>query len=104
MGELPVSPTVIVKTHVYTPQPEITFTPPRFIAIPEADWLSESYHYYDRDLDSTFTIPAGWKITQDLSKAGLAMPGTANPPPLGKDGCYDSWKKFFKDFSQCQTI
>ncbi len=83
-----------------TATPSLTPVPHPAIAIPPADWLSNSYQYYDSNLDATFTIPNGWIIVNDPSAAGLSMPGV-RPQPI--NACYPSEKEFFKDFSQCQS-
>ncbi len=71
------------------------------ITIPPADWLRNSYQYYDSNLDASITVPNGWGIVNDPSTAGEAMPGQT-PQPIGK-WCSSDLKNFFKDFSQCPT-
>src|SRR6266568_1498825 len=72
------------------------------ITIPPADCLNNSYQYYDANLDATFYIPNSWTIYNDPSNAGMGGP---NPPrTIGETGgCYQSWARYFKDFSQCQN-
>ncbi len=71
------------------------------ISIPPADWINNSYQYYDSNLDAIFNLPNGWSIVNDPSNAGLSMPNVT-PQTIGKNGaCFTDLAKFFKDFSQC---
>ncbi len=47
------------------------------ITIPPADWLSNSYQYYDSNLDATINVPNGWSIVNNPSAAGEI------PQPIG---------------------